>query len=246
MKAAQTVFKVTASFTCKQCGNPFDAVVKSSYTPKYCSNTCSGLARRNEPKEYTCSNPACRLIFTRTRRTTIKNREKPVFCSVSCAGVVNVEAAKKWNIENPEESLERLKKLHEINKGNGVYQQLQTPEVRKKAQQGMDASPFFKPGKDHLASKVWRLRSSANVEYEFKNLTNFVREHPELFDPEDLKWKLNKNGIPLECRATHGLYSLNPNGKKKVVAGSWKGWTFVSMFERRFNDGDDLLQRNVK
>jgi hypothetical protein len=114
-----------------------------------------------------------------------------------------------------------------------------------KAKVKKDTMPQFQPGPDHATAKFWTIRSPAGVSYTFHNLVHFVREHPDLFIPEDINWKLTKKGVPVKCRAVGGLYSLSPGRNKKTVNGSWKGWTFVSMHERRFNDGDDLLTRQV-
>jgi hypothetical protein len=85
------------------------------------------------------------------------------------------------------------------------------------------------------------LRSPENKLYPFRNLTHFVREHPQLFFPEDVVWK--KRDRAFQCRASHALLRLFGHGK--VVPGTWKGWTRYSWVEHTFNAGDDLLRRPV-
>ena len=101
----------------------------------------------------------------------------------------------------------------------------------KKAQATRAKMPGYSPTESHYCAINWIFRSPDNVVYEFKNLANFVRNHPELFAPEDLIKKHNK------CNAVNGLSSLKPyrrNGEpKKLVNGTWKGWSWVSGTEMR-------------
>lgn len=89
-------------------------------------------------------------------------------------------------------------------------------------------------------AKRWHLRSPMNVEYHPINLNRFVAKNHELFEDDDLK-PIYKDG---RCRAAHSLKNLRPSDKRKKQMNTWKGWTWVSIYERRFNDGNDLLDRN--
>ena len=89
-------------------------------------------------------------------------------------------------------------------------------------------------------AKRWHLRSPMNVEYHPVNLNLFVAEHRHLFDPYHLE--LCHDGI--STRAAASLASLRPSNKKKRQPVSWKGWTWISIIEKRFNDGRDLLERH--
>ena len=69
-----------------------------------------------------------------------------------------------------------------------------------------------------------------------RNILEFVRRHPDLFDPEDVVWKSPGNRLvskvlgivkvpPQRCRASKGLASLF--GDSPHLRFSWKGWTRV-------------------
>jgi hypothetical protein len=90
--------------------------------------------------------------------------------------------------------------------------------------------------------KRWHLRSPANIEYHPLNLNRFVLMNAHLFDPNDVvsRYKSGKSSI---CRAVASLKHLRPSDKKKKQTNTWKGWTWISIYERRFNDGRDLLER---
>jgi len=94
-------------------------------------------------------------------------------------------------------------------------------------------------GPSNKGSLVGILRSPNNELYPFRNLTDFVRTHEELFLPQDVQW--TKKGSSDTCRAAKGL--INLFGRGKHVNGTWKGWTRVSRTEAQYNCGDDLLQR---
>ena len=85
----------------------------------------------------------------------------------------------------------------------------------------------------------WSLRSPSNATYQFRNLAHFIRNNPQLFTEYELG-VINKFGT---TRAQGGLSQLNPNRKHPKC--SWHGWTWNCIFERRFNDGDDLICRKV-
>lgn len=77
-------------------------------------------------------------------------------------------------------------------------------------------------GIGHWKARWWKIRSERGIVYEFKNLNQFVREHPGLFDPVDVIWGGKSK---TRCRATHGIAALfhqRINGPT-----SWKGWTAV-------------------
>jgi len=61
------------------------------------------------------------------------------------------------------------------------------------------------------------LVSPSGVWFTGTNLKKFLRDHADLFDPEDLKW------TPLGgCRAYTGLGQLLPY--RKHAKNHWKGW----------------------
>lgn len=97
-------------------------------------------------------------------------------------------------------------------------------------------------GTGHHASKNWAVRDPRGRDWYFRNATEFVRAHADLFDPADLNWHPAKpGGVHNICRASDAISHLSPRRKKPIP--SWKGWTWISVHERRFNDGTDLLNR---
>jgi len=84
----------------------------------------------------------------------------------------------------------------------------------------------------------WRVRDYQGRIHEFKNLCWFIRENPSLFLKEDINYKHT-----IRSRAYSGISGLRPNPTRKIVNGSWKGWTWYSQTERLKNDGRDLIER---
>lgn len=121
-----------------------------------------------------------------------------------------------------------------------------SPEKKMEAQRARQSARVqcedMKLGIKCWSAKNWRLRDPNNRVWQFRNLTHFVRTHEHLFAPEDVRWVIPKNGklTGVWCRATGGLRTLRPS-RQSVVCGTWKGWRWTSIYERRFNDGDDLM-----
>lgn len=101
------------------------------------------------------------------------------------------------------------------------------------------SNPLTAKGVENRMAKWWHLRSPDNRTFRFKNLLQFVRENPALFDPEDVQWR--PKGCHLVCKASNGLAILSP--RQKNAKGTWKGWTWVSITEKITNDKEDLLGR---
>ena len=75
----------------------------------------------------------------------------------------------------------------------------------------------------HIRALHFWVKTPAGVPYQVDNLSEFVRSHLELFDPEDV---VNRSRVraSYQSRATAGL------GKLQAVVGtrlSWKGWTLA-------------------
>lgn len=113
------------------------------------------------------------------------------------------------------------------------------PDFQAKSLKKRIHHPVMKPGPDHHSAKIWKLRSPRGKIYCFQNVSEFIRQNEDLFDPEDVIWVKHKRF--LRCRAS-ALRNLHPERKRPF--GTWKGWTWVSIHERRFNDGVDLLNRD--
>lgn len=107
-------------------------------------------------------------------------------------------------------------------------------------------NPRMQSDENHCSAKWWHLRDPSGEIYHFKNIAKFVREHSELFEADDLKMATYKNsrGNVTRNRAMLGLRSLRPSETRIRQETTWKGWTWLSIYERRWNDGDDLLERS--
>lgn len=96
------------------------------------------------------------------------------------------------------------------------------------ALEGLSRSPITKPDERHHAAREWRLISPDGEEHVFRNLCLFVRQHPHLFEVEDL---VNRSSRPVSygCRAVIGLSQLRPEklimGRRRVT--SWKEWRWL-------------------
>ncbi|WP_061799500.1 MucR family transcriptional regulator [Serratia ficaria] len=79
----------------------------------------------------------------------------------------------------------------------------------------------------NIHAKKWTLVSPDGEVYRVVNLHNFIRENTELFNPEDVVWKLNgeeaEEGSRLWCRASQGIRSI-----KQRSVESWKGWKLLN------------------
>jgi hypothetical protein len=94
--------------------------------------------------------------------------------------------------------------------------------------------PLSAKGPEHHKSVRGLLRSAENKTYRFDNMSEFVRTHEHLFDPDDVRWNERRH-----CRALKGLLALVAKGNH--TRGSWKGWTLVSFTESFYNRGESLL-----
>lgn len=107
---------------------------------------------------------------------------------------------------------------------------------------GSPATGKSAAGQLNFRCLYWSLREPCGKTHEFKNLSEWVRMNEELFNPEDVIWQpIRPGGRTSICRAIICLGMLRPD--RRCGRGSWKGWTWYSIPERRFNDGQDLLQR---
>ena len=117
-----------------------------------------------------------------------------------------------------------------------------TPQLRKAMLKAslatLESDPRRRKGEEQISSKVYRLRSPANILFTGRNINEFVRSNPHLFAPEDLA---PSRSCPRNCNASMGLRTLSPHRKHPI--GSWKFWTWCSQTERLKNGGADLLNR---
>src|SRR5205085_1131502 len=79
-------------------------------------------------------------------------------------------------------------------------------------------SPLTRTGSlEHRRAKDWSLRDPEGTVWNVRNLSEFVRSHPDLFLPEDVR------PVGIACRAIVGLGQLRPGRRIKNPPGSWKG-----------------------
>lgn len=104
---------------------------------------------------------------------------------------------------------------------------------------GYYSSEKTAPGQNNIHAKPFRLRDKNGRQWVGRGIAQFIRSHPELFTEDELK--LNKKGRP---RALYGLNKLRPKIRVSKQPTTWHGWTWVSITERRWNDGNDLLDRD--
>lgn len=103
--------------------------------------------------------------------------------------------------------------------------------------------PRFATGETNIHCRIWIVRSPRNILYKFRNVQKFVRDHEHLFDPSDVIWRKSGEHRLHHCRAMGGLFSLSP--RNKLTKGTWKGWTWVSHYERIKMDNRDPLDRET-
>ena len=73
-------------------------------------------------------------------------------------------------------------------------------------------------GEDHMSAKHHELMSPSGTLFKIKNIHEFVRNNPQLFDKIDVVNKRKPNGKSYS-RATCGLLAVSSGNKK-----TWKGW----------------------
>jgi hypothetical protein len=93
-------------------------------------------------------------------------------------------------------------------------------EMHRMSAEAISKSPKIGPFESNIhARDDWSFLSPDGEVFRFRNLNHFLREHHELFLPEDLK----VNRRSRTCRASVGLGDLAPWRKGKRI---WKGWTW--------------------
>lgn len=104
--------------------------------------------------------------------------------------------------------------------------------------------PGHRAGPGHVNEKVWSVRDPAGRLHRFRNLCEFVRNNQALFASEDVVPQMKGMATRWDrTRAYDGLASLRPSAGKTPSPGSWKGWTWATIYERAIANGADLLSR---
>jgi hypothetical protein len=196
-----------------------------------------------------------REIVEKIRAKNLGIKRTPAQCQAQSERVRRGLAEGKYRLTDPAAIARRNAKIGQANKGHVVSLEQRREHSRKMRNRKQPAefvekraaplrgrpqrALLTKKGPTHWGAMIGAVRSPENIVYEFRNLTHFVREHPHLFNPDDVMWR--KRGSNETCRAAKGL--INLFGKGKVVNGSWKGWTRYSRVEQDYNVGEDLLLR---
>lgn len=87
-------------------------------------------------------------------------------------------------------------------------------------------NPKLQATDQHIAAKMWKLVSPTGNVYEFRNLKKFVRDHENLFSPEDVQWKEQSGTHQTWCKAFQALSRLRPSCSKPLT--EWNGWRWVA------------------
>lgn len=91
---------------------------------------------------------------------------------------------------------------------------------------------------DHCKAHHWIIRDNKGILYEFNNLKSWCRKNEEKFLPDEFP----DSKLPLWRRAYGGFNNMQRTDRR--AAHSWKGWTLVSVIERKEIGAPDLLARN--
>ncbi|WP_144445487.1 hypothetical protein [Inquilinus limosus] len=103
--------------------------------------------------------------------------------------------------------------LHELKRRS----RLATPNDRYRLE-AISCSPLTGPFETHSAAREWSLLSPDGTVYRFKNLSLFIREHADLFDPADTVF--NRDG---GCNVNVYLGKLRPRSDAPYWQ-QWRGW----------------------
>jgi hypothetical protein len=141
-----------------------------------------------------------------------------------------VERLLRWREKNP--YLFKQKRLAGVRNSQKIKDAMRRTAIQYREQTAAirRTMPMYQKGEQHLRACTWRFRSPNNVIYEFKNLYEFVRNHGDLFDSKDAKWRKTCNTD--WCCALRGLAALKPyksdGSPKRKVKGTWKGWRWYA------------------
>jgi hypothetical protein len=163
------------------------------------------------------------VAITAPLRVTIRTVEAP---ETQNAPVSRAARLLEWRAKNP--ALFESRRIEGMKNSPLVRENLQRIHRECKAAWHASAkkNPKLNATAEHIAAKTWILRDPTGTIHTFRNLKKWVRDNENLFEPEDVIWKLN-GGQPNQawCRAFQGLSRLRPSSSK--LLGEWHGWTWV-------------------
>lgn len=112
---------------------------------------------------------------------------------------------------SPECSRKHRGDLHK----NGAYEESIEKMRRRFSEKVSEIGP-----ENLWTAKGWVIQSPDGTIYKCRNLLNFIREHPDLFD-----------GTPNQAFDGFQKIKATMRGKRKNPSKSWKGWTLISWSE---------------
>lgn len=136
---------------------------------------------------------------------------------------------KVW--KNPELREKRLASITAVI-ASPEYKQRIT-DIMRKTGKAIVGLPKFLP--DHPKALHIKLRDPNNRVWEVHNVTKFVEDHLDLFEPRHLEFKAGGHR-----KAVAALFRLTAKKQPRKTA---LGWALVSATEVFYNNGEDLLER---
>lgn len=86
------------------------------------------------------------------------------------------------------------------------------------------ASPLSSSTESNASAKEWHLLSPDGTAYHFRNLSLWLREHAELFEPDDVA-EIPQSRTGVTTRAQSKLGRLRPD--RAQPRQTWKGWRWL-------------------
>jgi len=222
--------------------------IKVSFTPESRAKTADKLRGRKRPAEVVEKVRVANLGKKRTPEQVEALRQRLIAGHAAGKYKSSPEGAERRRLAGikahtgRKHSEEQNRRHSEMLRGRKLRPE--HVEKRAAALRGRpQAAPATAKGPTNKRSIEGALRDSGGRIWWFRNLTHFVREHPELFDASDLQWRPIRPGKSYcACNASKRLLALFGCGK--VVPGTWKGWTVASSAIERTEGHADLLGRD--
>ena len=175
--------------------------------------------RRTYGVNQTCS-PACRRALIARRRHAQDMSMRVVWHDIPCAVCGKIFRVTGQQAQNDRSTCSRkcertFRRLRCQERNAALAPEVKTA-ILAAVIEGVKRSPNVGGFETNIHAKAWRLLSPDNTVYHFRNLALFLRQHTELFDPDDLTPRT------IGCRASAKLSRLRPDNKNRRK--SWKGW----------------------
>lgn len=189
--------------------------------PRHACKHCGRIA--SKPHVKYCSWPCMMADRSWRKGPPKKARRICQTCGKECPNPRDYHCSKACLVADPKF---REQHIGPLLKGQKIAA---SPACRQAAAEKMtgreQTAPLTAKGPGHVTAVDYRLRDPDGSFYEGRNISDFVRTHPDLFDPNDVDWYQTNPEKPIHttCRATKGLHNLY--GVSKYVRHSWKGWT---------------------